>query len=300
MPDLAALRLFLTVADQRSFAAAARALSLTPASATRAIAALEGELGVQLLLRTTRKVSLTAAGAVYAERVRPLVAGLDAAADEVRAVQGIASGRVRVSAPMSMGLRLLPHMVAGFTRAHPEMQVSLSLTDQFVDILSGEFDLAIRISAAPTDKSTIWRKLCPVPRLLVASADYVEGRPQIIRPQDLDPSECLAYSATGDDEVWDLTGPDGTRTSLRAGGVVRTNSGDLLGVLAAEGAGIALLPHYLVADDLAAGRLVAVLPDWTPPEIWLTLFYPPYDALPLRVAAFSDYFEDFVTRMAPL
>ena len=293
MGELESIRVFLAVVDQQSFAGAARQLGLTPASVTRTIAALEDRLGVQLLVRTTRQVSLTSAGAVYAARVAPLAEGLAQAAQDTREAQGIASGRVRVSAPMSLGLRVLPAVLSRFAALYPRTHVALNLSDSFVDIVEEDYDLAIRISGPPGDKSTIWRKICPVPRLLVAAPGYLAARGAPQDPADLAGHACLGYRADARDEVWDLS-KGAARRSHRAAGRFSANNGDVLARLALDGEGIALLPRFIVEEDLAAGRLAEVLPGWSAPGIWLTLYYPPYERLPLKVAAFSDVFEAHV------
>lgn len=297
--ELEAVRVFLAVADKRGFAAAAVALGMTPSAATRAVAALEARLGVQLFIRTTRTVALTAAGALYAQRVRPLTAGLARAIQETRETHGLVAGTLRIAAPLSLGLKVLPSVLTQFGLAHPSVRVALSLTDAFVDILDGSADLAIRVSGMPTDKSTIWRKLCPVPRLLVAAPSYLLGRGTPQSPDELSEHELLAYGAEPAGESWELR-HEAERSLIRAAGRFRADSGDLLAELAVNGEGIALLPRFIVADALAAGRLVPVLEAWRPEELWLTLYYPPYERLPLRVATFSDFFEIHVTQTHPL
>lgn len=297
--ELEAVRVFLAVAENRGFAAAAATLGMTPSAATRAIAALEVRLGVQLFIRTTRTVALTAAGALYAERVRPLTEGLARAAQETRETQGLVAGTLRIAAPLSLGLKVLPSVLTQFGLAHPSVQVALSLTDTFVDILDGSVDLAIRISGVPADKSTIWRKLCAVPRLLVAAPSYLLARGTPRGPEDLSDHELLAYGCDPAGENWELR-HEGQRAVQRATGRLRADSGDLLAELAVNGEGIALLPRFIVADALASGRLAPVLEAWRPDELWLTLYYPPYARLPLRVATFSDFFEIYVTQTRPL
>lgn len=299
MGELESIRVFLAVVDQQSFAGAARQLGLTPASVTRAIAGLEDRLGVQLLVRTTRQVSLTSAGAVYAARVAPLAEGLAGAAQQTREAQGITSGLIRVSAPMSLGLRVLPAVLSQFAALYPQTHVALNLSDNFVDIVEEDYDLAIRISGPPDDKSTIWRKITPVPRLLVATPRYLTAHGSPDDPGDLGVHTCLSYRADARDEVWELAkGP--SRRTHRASGRFSANNGDMLARLVLNGEGIALLPRFIVADDLAAGRLAEVLPGWSAPAIWLTLFYPPYERLPLKVATFSDFFENHVRETRPL
>ncbi|QRM57621.1 LysR family transcriptional regulator [Sinorhizobium sp. BG8] len=299
MNDLNGIRIFLAVAQQRSFVAAARQLSMTAPTVTRAVGALEEQLGVQLLLRTTRQVSLTSAGAVYAARIEPLVRQFDQVAEEVREQHSDAVGLIRINAPLSLGQHLLPDVLTGFRVEFPGMSVSLSLTDRFIDIVSEDFDLAIRVSEPPRDKSTIWRKICRVRRILVASPGYLAtfGTPRT--PEDLDGHTCLAYDEEAISETWELTSAGRTRKA-RAGKLLAANNGEIIARLAENGEGIALLPHFIVEDALAAGRLEQILPDWKPPELWLTLYYPPYDRLPMRLTKFSDFFENYVTHIRPL
>lgn len=299
MGELESIRTFLSVAEARSFTGAARLLGTTPASVTRTIAALEERLGVQLLLRTTRQVSLTSAGAAYAQRVRTLVEGLAAAAEETRAQHGVTAGALRVAAPMSLGQRVLPAVLSQFAARHGGTHVSVVLADRFVNILEEDFDLAIRISGPPSDKSTVWRKLCEVPRLLVASPRYLAARGTPKEPEELGEHDCLGYAEDAREPIWDLS-RGSRRRSHRAKGTFSGNNGDLLADLAVNGEGIALLPRFIVSDALAEGRLQPVLTDWHPPPVWLTLYYPPYDRLPVRVATFSDFFEVYVKETRPL
>ncbi|MGV8985637.1 MAG: LysR family transcriptional regulator [Cypionkella sp.] len=299
MGELEAIRTFLAVAEQRSFSAAARQLAMTPASVTRTISALEDRLGVQLLLRTTRQVSLTSAGAVYAARVAPLAQGLAAAASDTQEQHGLTAGVIRVSAPMSLGLKVLPAVLSQFAAVHPQTHVAVTLSDSFVDIVEEDYDLAIRISGPPTDKSTVWRKICKVPRMLVASPALLVrlGTPQT--PDELTRFACLSYGQEARDETWELSKGASQRRHTAKGGF-SANNGDLLARLAVQNEGVALLPHFIVEEDLRAGRLVQILPEWSAPDIWLTLYYPPYDHLPLRVATFSDFFEVHVKDTHPL
>ncbi len=299
MGELESIRCFLAVAGLRSFSAAARQLALTPASVTRTVAALEAQLGVQLLLRTTRQVSLTSAGAVYAARVAPLAGELAQAVQETQELHGVTTGVIRVSAPMSLGLKVLPAVLSQFATVHPQTHVALTLSDGFVDIVEEDFDLAIRISGPPSDKSTVWRKICLVPRMLVAAPAYLLAHGVPMAPDDLSGYACLSYGEDARDEIWVLT-KGAVTLSHKAQGSFSANNGDLLARLAAQGEGIAMLPRFIVEDDLQSGALAQVLPEWSPPDIWLTLFYPPYDRLPLRVRTFSDFFEVHVKDTRPL
>ena len=299
MGNLNDIRVFLAVAEHRSFVAAARQLSMTGPTVTRAVGALEEVLGVQLLLRTTRQVSLTSAGALYAARIRPVLQQFERAADEVREQQGDTAGLIRINAPLSLGQQILPDIASGFRVEYPNTAVSLTLTDRFIDIVSDHFDLSIRISGQPKDKSTIWRKICRIRRVLVASPGYLAafGTPQTAA--ELETHACLGYDEEAIAESWELS-KGGTTRKVRAGKVLAGNNGDLIARLAENGEGIALLPLFIVEDGLASGKLKQVLEGWEAPELWLTLYYPPYDRLPMRVAKFSDFFENYVTDIRPL
>jgi len=288
MDEFKALRTFLMAAQRHNFAQVARELETTPASITRTIALLEKRLGVQLFVRTTRRVTLTSAGAAYAARLRPAMQAVDAARTELLDAHRADAGTLRVNAPMSFGMRVLPDVLSAFQVLHPKIQLEVALTDEMVDIVDADFDLAIRISGPPSDKFTIWRKICAVERLLVAAPDtpFVD----VGHPNDLPREACLAFSTDSREEVWELANGN-SRARVTAGRPVSANNGELLSTLAMTGQGVALLPEFIVADALAAGQLVRVLPDWAPPQIWLTLYYPPYQHLPPRVAAFSDFFE---------
>lgn len=298
MNELKALRTFLLAAEKRNFAQVAREMDMTPASVTRTIAALEAELGVQLFVRTTRQVSLTSDGAVFAARIEPAVNTLEFARLELMNVHKADQGRLRINAPMSLGQQVLPQILCAFRELYPKIEVELSLTDQMLDIVEQDFDLAIRISGAPSDKFTIWRKIIEIKRILVAapSSPFVDAA----HPSELPSDRCLGYSSESRRENWALS-DGGSTVNVSAGRMISANNGEVLASMAADGAGVAMLPVFIVAEHLRTGRLVQILPEWSPPQLWLTLYYPPFQKLPPRIAAFSDFFEReikaIVTRM---
>ncbi len=293
MEDLKPVRVFLEVAQQLSFAKAAKALHMTPASVTRIVAALEERLDQQLLVRTTRQVSLTSAGAMVAARFGPIVAEFDKAAEDVIRASRPDLGRLRINAPLSFGVRVLPGVIDAFRTAFPRIDVEVHLTDALVDIIAEDCDLAIRVSGPPSDKSTIWRKLCEVPRFLVASPNLFQRVPQPQAPDDLDPDLMLSYSASDQPETWEFRKRAQSR-ALRAGSAVISNNGDFLYGLACNGTGMCVLPDFIVRDGLQTGEVIHVLPDWTLQSLWLTLYYPPYEQLPPVVATFNDFFEAYI------
>ncbi|CAK12166.1 MULTISPECIES: LysR family transcriptional regulator [Rhizobium] len=288
MNDYKLLRTFLLAAEKRNFAQVARELDMTPAAVTRAIAALEEDLGVQLFVRTTRQVSLTTDGAIFAAQIQPAVQTLDNARKDLMNTHKADHGRLRISAPTWFGQQVLPPILSAFRERYPKISFEISLADGLVNIIDDDYDLAIRISAAPSDKFTIWRKISVVHRILVAApgSRFCDMK----HPNELIPDDCLAYSGDSKRETWALSDGSGSAT-ISAGRAVSANSGEVLASMAADGAGVAMLPKFHVAEHLRTGRLAHVLQDWSPPDLWLTLYYPPYQALPPRIASFSKFFE---------
>lgn len=293
MNEIGSIRVFLEVEARRSFAAAARALHMTPASVTRIVARLEADLGQQLLVRTTRQVAVTNAGAIVAARYRPLIAELDRAAADITRATRPDRGRLAINAPISMGMRLLPGMLDSFRLAYRDIELDVQMTDALVDIVDTRCDLAIRIAQPPTDKSTIWRKICAVTMQTVAAPSLFERMPRPMTPDDLMPASCLSYSADGTAEIWHFRkGP--RKRDVQAGVKVASNNGELLYRLAAAGNGIVTLPTFLVQDGIKRGEVEPILHDWQITPLFLMLYYPPYDVLPPLVATFSDFFETWI------
>lgn len=288
------LRVFAAVAEAGSFTGAARRLGLSRSIATRKVAELESEIGAQLLVRTTRHVAPTLAGRLYHERALAILRDVDRAKDLVRQHQHGLGGPLRLSAPLSFGIRFLPDIVAQFRILHPRVDLTVSLADRFVDIVSEDFDMALRISEPPEDKSTIWRKICAVERLIVAAPVYLAKASVLAHPVDLPHHACLGYSHFAGGTSWRLTHGDGRVRAQTVSFAFECDNGDLIAALAARGEGVALLPAFVVSGMLASGALVRVLEDWAPPPVWLTAYYPPYDRLPAKVATFTEFVESVV------
>jgi DNA-binding transcriptional LysR family regulator len=286
------MAVFVEVAALGSFIAAARKLNQSAPAITRLVAELEAELGVQLLIRTTRKVTLTRAGEHFLVRSKTLLTGMESAEALVRAEQLSLSGILRINAPMSFGQKFLAQAVCRFSILHEQVTLKVDLADEFIDILAGGYDMALRISAAPQDKSTIWRKICLVPRMLVASPTYVKRFGTLATAGELKHHKCLAYGKANEAPVWMLS--SNGRTEQVSHFTFSCNNGDLLADLAALHEGIALLPKFIVSRHLRDAKLVQLLPDWQARDIWLTAYYPPYEKLPAKVAAFTRFIEDAI------
>lgn len=299
MQDIKPIRVFLEVLAQRSFAGAARKLQMTPASVTRIVAKLEEDLGHQLLLRTTRQVSLTSIGALVAAKYQPLVDDLDRLTEEITRRTQPDRGRLSISAPMSFGLRLLPGLIESFRLAYPNIALKVHLDDTLVDFSRDNCDLAIRISTPPRDKSSIWRKLCEVPMIPVASPKLLDRIRRPETPMQLERTQCMTYAVNEGPEIWHFRkGP--IKRDIQAGTGVVTNNGDLLYGLVAAGCGIALLPEFIVRPGIESGHVVTLLEDWETPSLWLMLYYPPYEVLPPLVATFTDFFEAYLREVKGL
>jgi DNA-binding transcriptional LysR family regulator len=213
----------------------------------------------------------------------------------VRLQHDTLKGDLRVSAPLSFGLRFLPDAISQFRLLYPGVRLKLDLTDRLIDVMKGDYDMALRISGPPADKSSIWRKIHPAPRIFVASPAYLarKGRPE--NPEQLIDHDCLLYAHSEDDGAWELrsdAASDYRRPKLTTCFVC--NNGDLIAELGIRGEGVALLPRFIVAPQLARGALVEVMTDWKTPEIWLSAFYPPYDHLPSKVATFTSFIESAI------
>jgi len=288
MDRLASLRIFAKVVETASFTAAAEKLGLSRAQVSKAVIDLERDLGARLLERTTRRVKVNEVGAAYYERAVRILAELDEADAAVRRLQDAPRGILRVSAPLSFAILHLKPVVTAFLAANPEVSLSLTLGDRFVDLIDEGFDLAIRI-AQPESSSLIARKIAPARRVLCAAPKYLaqHGRPRT--PADLARHRFLPY-ATGPaarHEDWRLNGPDGEHV-IRVTGPLASNNGDMLHCAASDGLGIALLPTFIVGPDLQTGVLEVVLPDYTPAELGIYAVYPPNRQLAAKVRAFID------------
>ena len=282
LPDLEAWAIFATVAEQKSFTRAAEALGLSKATVSKAVTRLEAQLGAPLFHRTSRHLSLTDSGRALAGRAQRMLTEARCAEEAARDEASSPSGLVRLAAPMSFGLLHVAPAIADFLAAHPKISVDLALDDRTVDLVGEGFDAALRIAALP-DSSLRARRLMAVERLIVAAPAYLErhGRPR--HPAELGEHSVLCYANVPDTAR--LRGPAGEEAVVRVQGPLRANNGDSLLPALRAGLGIAILPEFIVAEDLADGRVEAILTDWSMPPIALHLVTPPSPLRPARVEA---------------
>ncbi|WP_199032420.1 LysR family transcriptional regulator [Ralstonia sp. ASV6] len=262
MDMLAAMRVFQRVAMTLSFTEAAERLGLAPSSVSRQIDLLEAQLGVKLLTRTTRKLSLTEPGELYKSRVDALLAEFDAVHDSVATFASEPRGRLRVSVPRVFGKRVLSPLLPAFLKAHPKMSVELSLTDDYADLVETDIDLAIRIGTLG-DSTLISRPLGRYRRVLCCHPSYLRTRAQPTEPADLALHNCLRYRQSGERVVWAFSHRDrDVAIEIAPHGDLSANDVEVLLGAAQAGGGIALLPHWLVGDAIDRGELVQLLPDY--------------------------------------
>jgi len=278
---------FFRVVEANGFGAAARRLETTPASVSRRVKALEQRLGVRLLQRTTRKLSLTDAGERYFREGRPLLHELGELEQALAASTREPEGELRIIAPMSFGQRRLAPLVARFAALHSKLRMSLLLEDRETDLFDEAADLAIRIGY-PTDSSMIARAIAPVPRHACASPAYLKRRGYPESPEDLLHHDCLHYNLISEREEWTFLGDDGERT-LAIKGCFCSNNGDVLADAAMQGLGITLLPDFIVEEGLADGRLVKVLEEYERAPMTLFALYPSRQHVPAKTRKFLEY-----------
>lgn len=288
--QLGSIELFCLTAQHRGFTAAAQAAGLTAAAVSRSVARLEARLGVRLLMRTTRHVRLTDAGQRYYDQCRQALGQLVEAEREVTGQQQAPSGPVRLSLPTSYGhYRVLP-LLPAFARKHPAIELDLQLTNRNVDFTAEGFDLAVR-ARTPPDSGLVARKLEDASLAIVASPAYLRGRRKPRSAADLLQHECLPFVQpnTGQPVPW-LVRQDGRIVELAVTGRLRCTD-DILGpvTLARAGAGVLQTYRFLVEEDLRAGRLVELLPQWAGASRPFSLLYPADSHKPLRVRVLIDY-----------
>lgn len=282
---------FVWAVELGSFSALARAWNVKPSSISRQIAALEDELGVRLLARTTRKLSPTEAGHRLYERARGLLSELDGALRDAAELTESPRGLLRVSGPIAFGQRYLAPLLGAFKEAYPDIDLEIGLHDRFVDLVGEGWDAAIRAGHV-RDESLVARRLAPNDRVLVAARGYLARRGRPEQPEDLAHHDALLFRYVDADDRWRFRRRD-AELRVVVSGPVASNSGELLIQAAEAGLGVALLPRWLAFDALQAGRVEQVLANWevtaTDFDSPLSLLYPSRRWLPAKVRALVDF-----------
>lgn len=288
MTDFDDLRVFERVAALRSFSAAARALGLPKASVSRAIGRLEARLGVRLLQRTTRAVAPTEAGEVLRGRSQDILARVEDTFSEVGGMSCEPRGRLRISAGIGFGLNVLSDLLPVYVARYPQVEVSLDLTSRTMELVADSVDVAIRMGPLPAS-SLIATRLGTVRRCLCATPGYLTARGTPQEPDDLREHDLIEMPGPeGRPRAWILTDPAGRSVTLMQEPRISVNDALSIHRLVRNGAGVAGVSGYLCAPDIAAGRLVRLLPGWRLPPIEVHVVFPSNRALAPAVRAFVE------------
>jgi DNA-binding transcriptional LysR family regulator len=279
---------FVAVVENGGFTAAARTLGISKSAVSKRINQLEKHLGVRLLHRTTRKLSLTEAGERYFEHAGQALAAAGRAEDAVTELQGEPQGKLRISSPMSFGRLHVAPLIPKLLQRYPKLQIDLTMDDRRVDLVAEGFDVAIRSgSVSLPDSSLIARKLAPLRQVLCASPDYIDrcGLPN--KPAELTEHNCVLFSYSSDVNEWTLYG-EGEPEVIQVTGRYRVNNSEAILEALREGIGIGRLPTFVAGPDLKAGRLVQLFESYRIPDHTIYAVFPEREYLPAKVRVFLD------------
>jgi DNA-binding transcriptional LysR family regulator len=290
MDRLKEMQTFTAVVEAGSFVRAAEELGMSKAAVSRYVADLETRLGVRLLHRTTRKLSLTEEGSVFNIRCRELLSGVEEAEAEVTSRAGAAQGLLRVNVPVTFGIQHLASLWGKFHTQHPQVRLDVTLSDRIVDVVEEGYDLAIRIAELPSS-SLISKRLAKTRIVLCASPEYLATHGTPSHPAELNDHATIAYSYWSTKDAWLFEGPEGP-VNITIKPWVQTNNGDTCRAIALANQGIILHPTFLIGDDLAAGRLVEILPEYRSIELGIYAIYPTRKHIAPKVRALVNFLAD--------
>ncbi|MDA9399425.1 LysR family transcriptional regulator [Bradyrhizobium sp. CCBAU 45389] len=286
MDSLVSMRVFCLVAELKSFAAAAQRLRISPAMASKHVMQLEKRLGTRLLNRTSRRVSLSESGTLYFEQARQMLDSLDEVEAAVSKATVVPRGTLRLTTPVWMANAIFAGVLADYQARYPDVRLDVDLSGRLVNLVEEGFDLALRATAAP-DEALIARPITNVPFYMVAAPAYLKRAGRPARIADI-AGHALLHYALYPGESFSFQGENGPET-IKLDPVLRSANETLLHMAALEGMGLAFLPKWLVAADIAAGRLEHVLPDEIIFEGRLLAVYPSRKYLSAKVRTFIDF-----------
>jgi len=283
--DLISLRSFVAVIETGSFYNAAVQMETSSASISRRVSSLEQSLGVRLLNRTTRHLELTTAGEQFWKDVKDILAALEQAEERLNCFQETLSGVIRITAPLTFGVKKLAPMLPVFMTQYPQVTVQLQLEDSLSDLVGDGLDLALRISAL-NDSTLVCSHIADLPRLFCASPAYLERKGTPTTPAELEGHSALRYSRLSARDEWGFT--EGKELPEMHTPLM-TDNGDVLLEAAIQGMGITMLPWFIVENAIHAGTLVQVLQGYSPPPLPLSVIRPSRHYTPARVTAFMEW-----------
>lgn len=295
MDRLLEMQTFCAVVDAGSFVKAADSLDMSRAAVSRYVADLEARLGVRLLHRTTRRLSLTEEGAVFNTRCRELLSGIEEAEAEVSSSSGAARGLLRVNVPVTFGILHLAPLWHAFHALHPQVRLNVELSDRVVDVIEEGYDVAIRIATLPSS-SLISKRLAATRIVLCATPQYLATHGAPRHPSDLTEHQVIGYSYWSSGDAWTFDGPDGP-VSVKIRPWLTSNNGDTCRSVALAHQGIILQPSFLIGDDLASGRLVEILPEYRSIELGIYAIYPTRKHVAPKVRALVNFLESALFKL---
>ena len=287
MSEFAAIPVFVAVVENGGFSAASRRLGVSKSAVSKRINQLENHLGVLLLHRTTRKLSLTEAGERYYEHAAQALNAAGKAEDAVTELQGEPQGKLKISSPMSFGRLHVAPMIPKFMQRYPKLQIDLVMDDRNIDLVADGIDVSIR-SGDMEDSTLIARKLAPLRQVLCASPGYINRYGMPLAPSELCDRNCLLFSYSGDSNQWVLN-KGGRSEAILVSGNYRVNNSEALLEALREGIGIGRLPTFVAGPDLKAGNLVRVLEPYHIPDHTFYAVFPERQYLPAKVRSFLDF-----------
>lgn len=291
MDRLRCLQVFAEVARCGSFIKASVQLSLSKATVTKYVAALEAQMGTQLLKRNSKHLALTEAGTRVLRGGRELLDRYEALEGDVRDAVLLPRGEIRIGTPPSFGAYHLTRVLAHFTHHYPDIEVTMVYDDGRSDLVAEALDLSIRIAPTLDDASYVAVPLLRVPQSLVAAPRYLLAHGTPLTPQDLRQHNCLVHTVKSASGIWRFSGAESCEVKVR--GSIRSNLGDSLKEAALMGAGISLHPHYMVADALQQGTLQAVLPEYRPEELDISLVFSTRRNMTHRVRHLIEFLKEW-------
>jgi DNA-binding transcriptional LysR family regulator len=290
------MRAFSQVMASGGFAAAAREMGVSRSTVNKLVIALENDLGVQLLHRSTRVVSPTETGLAFYERCVEILATVEEAERSVTQLHVEPKGRLRINAPMTFGTMCLTPAIADFLIQYPNLQVQLTLNDRFVDPIEEGFDITIRIAEPQPTSSVFVQPLAPAPRILCASPKYLKKHKKPTHPTELGAHSCLHYGQVIAPSRWTLLRKEkDTENNLESEyhvivqGALCSNNGETLREAAIQGLGITLLPRFIVEAALQQGKLQIVLPDYSHSDLSIDMLYPVNRHLSTKIQLLRDF-----------
>lgn len=292
------LSFFQQVATRASLTEVARHLGLSLPAVSKRLSQLEARLGVQLVQRTTRRLSLSPEGALYLEGGRPILRQLEELESALSSRQPTLQGRLRINGTLGFGRQHLAPVVSSFARQHPELEISLELTSQPLSMMDDQFDIGVCMGEPP-DSRLIGIRLLENPRILCASAGYLEAMPELTRVADLAQHNCIVLRQFGSDyAIWRFS-KDGQDYSHKVSGTLSSNDGEVALSLALDGHGLILRSRWNVQQHLESGRLQAVLTDHEAPRADIFAVYQHRRHIPRRISVFARYLAQALAERLP-